>query len=127
MGTGWAIRSISGYTVGYRTSEGGLSAQTEKMRDGWHQFIALASAQDGAFVARHLQQARASMELYFAQRALSGSGLTPAARQRLVRAIAACPWIVLQAPRKIAGLLLAIAKAGPSMMQFKSIETPNHV
>lgn len=125
--SGWHIRSISSHTVGYRLSEGGLSSQVDKMRDGWLHFIALARAQDQPFVDAELPRAAASMELYFAHRALSSGHISSAALHRAARAVAAWPRIIFHAPRKIAALALAILKAAPSMLPFRTAETPNHV
>lgn len=123
----WGIKSTAHHTVGYRTSEGGLSSQIEKMREGWLQFITAASANDPALVARHLPRARAMMELYFAHRGIGQQGLTTEARERLLVALKAWPWIIFQAPRRIAGLILAITKSRTTNMLLQSVETPRHV
>jgi GT2 family glycosyltransferase len=127
LSAGWGIKSTARHTVGYRTSEGGLSSQTDKMREGWLQFIAAAADHDPALVARHLPRARAMMELYYAHRGIGQQGLNAQTRQRLVVALKAWPWIFLQAPRRIAALGLAILKARKSHIHLQSVESPRHV
>lgn len=123
----WSIRSIAVHTVGYRTSPGGLSAQTEKMREGWLQFIALAKAQDPNLISHQLPRARAMMELYFVQKNIVQTGRNAAAIKQICRTVAAWPWIILHAPRRIAGVLLALLKAPSANLTFRSVESPNNV
>lgn len=123
----WAIQSIAHHTVGYRTTPAGLSSQTEKMREGWLQFIANAQSRDPALVRRHLPRARAMMELYYAHRGIGPNGLTAISRNRLSAALRQWPWIFITDPRRIAGLTLAILKSRFAYTQMKSLESARHV
>jgi PST family polysaccharide transporter len=127
LSAGWIVKSIAHHTVGYRTTEGGLSSQTEKMRDGWLQFVASAQTCDPALVSRHLPRARAMMELYFAHRGIGPNGLPAVSRQRLLSALRQWPWIFVTDPRRVAGLSLAILKSRIPYTQMKSLESPRHV
>jgi hypothetical protein len=97
------------------------------MREGWLQFVSSAQASDPAFVSRQLPRARAMMEFYFAHRSVGQHGLTPLARKRLLAACYEWPWICITAPRRIAGLFLAIMKSRTTNIQLQSVETPRHV
>lgn len=123
----WAIQSITRHTVGYRTTDGGLSSQTEKMREGWLRFVASAQSRDPGLVSRHLPRARATMEIYFAHRGIGPGGLPAISRKRLYGALRQWPWIVLSDPKRIAGLSLAILKSRIFYTPMKSLESPRHV
>lgn len=127
LSAGWHIRSLDMHTVGYRTTDGGLSSQVEKMRDGWLHFMSILRAHDPAFAAQHFALAAASMEIYFAQRALTMRDNGAVNWPRLGRAIAAHPKILFYAPRKLAGLGLALLKSKSSILPLKYIEASRHV
>lgn len=68
--SGYQIIPVGIRTVRYRTSSGGLSADIEKMAEGWEQFIKYARKLDPLTVEKGYAPAKSSMALYHARRSV---------------------------------------------------------
>ncbi|QEY31477.1 glycosyltransferase family 2 protein [Synechococcus sp. RSCCF101] len=105
---GWEIEGLKAPLTGYRTQEGGLSADLERMEDGWQALMDRARTIAPDVVARHGAHAEAVHLRYLARRAIR---LQQPARRVwgfLSRSLRCSPWLPLQEPRRT---LLTIAAA----------------
>jgi len=106
LNANWIVRSVNEPTVFYRSGAHGLSAQIEKMRQGWHTFLDHARKENPDLVARYDGQSLRSMHLYLARQALR-TGQTKDVRSHVARAITAAPASLFTSPLTTFGYLCA--------------------
>lgn len=107
VSSGWHMRQVAEPTVLYRTSPVGLSADTERMYQGWCTFISHARAAAPDLVAGHFPRAFAQMQLYYARRIIRTGQTGKLARRALARAIAEMPRLLIERPATVAALAAA--------------------
>ena len=111
MMSGWDIGSANAYTLYYQTSTDGLSANLDKMAQGWEQFMGHAKAVEPDLVQKHYEQARSEMSWYHARRSLRTVQPFYVTWKYLWRSLVASPKIILRKP--LAFMLVSLASLFP--------------
>jgi hypothetical protein len=116
--TPWQVRGVKEILVHYRTSPGGLSAELEKMQEGWEAMLECVRSYAPKEVAKAEPEADALFHRYLARRALR-TGQPRLSLQPLLRAWRVCPRALLRhAPSRTllttAGVLAAMLPFNPT-------------
>ena len=109
----WRVRGIAQRTVRYRTTPGGLSANTQKMLEGWIAFLEHARRSAPGLVDPHVPYATWQMRSYHARQAIRSGQSSRIARNHFLSALAASPGSAVRSPLKT--LALAGACLSPAL------------
>ena len=105
--SGWAVSSVNDYTFYYQTSEDGLSANLEKMQEGWEHFMRLARKMNPALIEENYDKARSEMAWYHARRSLRTTQPFGITWHYLWRSLKSRPQIFLKKPAHFIAVGLA--------------------
>lgn len=116
--SGRKLVALDAALTDYRTSPGGLSAQLERMQDGWEALVDRARGYAPGLLAEHESAARAAHLAYLARRAVRLGHPAGVVRDFLRRSLAADPRIVLREPhRMLFALIASLLPAGLSALR----------
>lgn len=112
----WKIEGIDHVLLGYRTTQGGLSSQLDKMEEGWETLMAKAKIIAPELVEKHYLRARSNHLRYLARRAFR-LHLSPQIGVNFLNRALNSDWqLIIREPRRT--LLTIMAVYGSQILQY---------
>lgn len=112
----WKIEGINRVLLGYRTTQGGLSSQLDKMEEGWETLMTKAKIIAPELVEKHYLKARSNHLRYLARRAFRLRLSPQIGVDFLNRALNSDWQLIVREPRRT--LLTIVAIYGNQMLQY---------
>jgi len=112
----WKIQGINRVLLGYRTTQGGLSSQLDKMEEGWETLMTKAKIIAPELVEKHYLKARSNHLRYLARRAFRLRLSPQIGVDFLNRALNSDWQLIVREPRRT--LLTIVAVYGSQILQY---------
>ncbi|NJO57486.1 MAG: glycosyltransferase family 2 protein [Richelia sp. RM2_1_2] len=121
----WKIEGIDHVLLGYRTTQGGLSSQLDKMEQGWETLMAKARIIAPELVEKHYLKARSNHLRYLARRAFR-LHLSPQIGVGFLNRALNSDWqLIIREPRRT--LFTIVAVYGYQILQYMNLNKINQL